>query len=197
MDEAVARSLARWPNVPAVYGWLELDRRGNWRIKGDRISNVALREFIARNYAADERGCWGDFRLYRSSDDRPFSAEDAQLMRDVSALLARGLRRGAVAAVDDADASAPAVGVLMLDDQLCSSGATDSARACFAALNPPRSLLPARCACRPTPPAPAGSLAGRHCDGDRQSSSRCAAGPSDRSNQQGQASRVFAPRRAQ
>ncbi|TMH99667.1 MAG: DUF2946 family protein, partial [Betaproteobacteria bacterium] len=29
MDELVARSLAKWPNVPAVYGWLALDRRGN------------------------------------------------------------------------------------------------------------------------------------------------------------------------
>ena len=52
MDEVVARSLAKWPNVPAVYGWLALDRRGNWLIKGERIGNAALREFIARNYAA-------------------------------------------------------------------------------------------------------------------------------------------------
>jgi hypothetical protein len=58
MDEIVVRSLAKWPNVPAVYGWLDLDRRGNWQIKGQRIGNAALREFIARNYAADERGCW-------------------------------------------------------------------------------------------------------------------------------------------
>lgn len=58
MDEMVARSLAKWPNVPAVYGWLSLDRRGNWRIKGEKIANPALRDFIARNYEADERGCW-------------------------------------------------------------------------------------------------------------------------------------------
>ena len=58
MDEIVVRSLAKWPNVPAVYGWLDLDRRGNWLIKGERIGNVALREFIGRNYAADARGCW-------------------------------------------------------------------------------------------------------------------------------------------
>lgn len=58
MDEIVVRSLAKWPNVPAVYGWLDLDRRGNWLIKGERIGNLALREFIARNYAADARGCW-------------------------------------------------------------------------------------------------------------------------------------------
>ena len=58
MDEIVVRSLAKWPNVPAVYGWLDLDRRGNWLIKGERIGNRALREFIARNYAADASGCW-------------------------------------------------------------------------------------------------------------------------------------------
>ena len=58
MDEIVARSMAKWPNVPAVYGWLSLDRRGNWRIKGERVGNAALREFIGRNYQSDERGCW-------------------------------------------------------------------------------------------------------------------------------------------
>lgn len=70
MDEAVARSIARWPNVPAVYGWLALDRRGNWRIKGGTISNAALREFIGRNYEADAIGRWyfqnGPQRVYVS-----------------------------------------------------------------------------------------------------------------------------------
>lgn len=58
MDEAVLRSMAKWPDVPAVYGWLSLDRRGEWRIRGERIGNEAVREFIGRNYARDERGCW-------------------------------------------------------------------------------------------------------------------------------------------
>jgi len=58
MDDIVARGMAKWPDVPAVYGWLSLDRRGNWLIKGDRIGNAAFREFICRNYAADTRGCW-------------------------------------------------------------------------------------------------------------------------------------------
>jgi DUF2946 family protein len=70
MDEIVARSIAKWPNVPAVYGWLALDRRGNWLIKGERIGNAALREFIARNYEADARGRWffqnGPQRVYVS-----------------------------------------------------------------------------------------------------------------------------------
>src|SRR5574341_2157878 len=65
MDEIVSRSMAKWPNVPDVFGWLMLDRRGNWllRMKGDaqrfeRIGNAAFREFIARNYQADARGRW-------------------------------------------------------------------------------------------------------------------------------------------
>ena len=68
MDEVVARSLAKWPDVPAVYGWLSLDRRGNWLIKGERIGNIALREFIARNYESDGSGRWffknGPQRVY-------------------------------------------------------------------------------------------------------------------------------------
>jgi hypothetical protein len=58
MDDAVLRSMAKWPNVPDVYGWLSLDRRGNFLIKGERIGNSAVREFIARNYQPDARGCW-------------------------------------------------------------------------------------------------------------------------------------------
>jgi hypothetical protein len=58
MDELVLRGMAKWPNVPAVYGWLALDRRGQWTIKGERISNPAVTAFIGRNFERDERGCW-------------------------------------------------------------------------------------------------------------------------------------------
>ena len=58
MDEIVLRSMAKWPNVPDVYGWLSLDRRGNWLIKNVKIGNLAFREFIGRNYQPDPRGCW-------------------------------------------------------------------------------------------------------------------------------------------
>ena len=33
MDPIVRRAIARWPNVPAVYGWLKLDRRGRWSVR--------------------------------------------------------------------------------------------------------------------------------------------------------------------
>jgi hypothetical protein len=58
MDDLVTRSMAKWPDVPDVYGWLSLDRRGNWLLKGERIGNQALRDFISRNYTADDRGRW-------------------------------------------------------------------------------------------------------------------------------------------
>ena len=58
MDESVVRSMAKWPNVPDVYGWLSLDRRGNWLLKGERIGNQALRDFISRNYTSDAQGRW-------------------------------------------------------------------------------------------------------------------------------------------
>jgi hypothetical protein len=58
MEKLVARSMAKWPDVPAVYGWLELDRRGQWRIKGERITHHGLRDFIARNYQPDAAGRW-------------------------------------------------------------------------------------------------------------------------------------------
>ena len=75
MDPIVARAMARWPDVPAVYGWLALDRRGNWLIRSagatqrfERITNHALRDFIARNYESDGAGCWyfqnGPQRVY-------------------------------------------------------------------------------------------------------------------------------------
>ena len=58
MDDAVIRSIAKWPNVPAAYGWLSLDRRGDWLVKGERITSRNVVDFIARNYAADAAGRW-------------------------------------------------------------------------------------------------------------------------------------------
>lgn len=63
MDETVLRAMQRWPNVPAVYGWLQLDRRGEWLIKTtdgnfEHIVNAAMIEFIGRNYTHDGNGRW-------------------------------------------------------------------------------------------------------------------------------------------
>jgi Protein of unknown function (DUF2946) len=58
MDEIVLRAIAKWPDVPSVYGWLSLDRRGKWAMKGERIGNPGITEFIGRNYGHDDRGRW-------------------------------------------------------------------------------------------------------------------------------------------
>jgi hypothetical protein len=76
MDDIVLRGLAKWPDVPAVYGWLTLDRRGNWLIKGDSISNAAVTAFIGRNYERDREGRWffqnGPQRVYVALAYTPF-----------------------------------------------------------------------------------------------------------------------------
>jgi hypothetical protein len=60
--------MAKWPDVPAVYGWLALDRRGDWRIKGERLGHRKAIAFVNRNYGADDSGCWffqnGPQRVY-------------------------------------------------------------------------------------------------------------------------------------
>ena len=76
MDPIVLQAMAKWPDVPNVFGWLGLDRRGNWLIKGDRIANAGLTQFIARNYASDERGRWyfqnGPQRVFVTLEYTPF-----------------------------------------------------------------------------------------------------------------------------
>lgn len=65
----------KWPNVPACYGWLSLDRRGNWRLKGEVVRHAGLIAFINRNYAADDSGNWvfhnGPQKVYVALDYVP------------------------------------------------------------------------------------------------------------------------------
>jgi hypothetical protein len=76
MDEIVKQAIAKWPNVPAVYGWLSLDRRGVWRIKGDAVTNDILAGFIGRNYGHDDEGRWffqnGPQRVFVALDYTPY-----------------------------------------------------------------------------------------------------------------------------
>jgi hypothetical protein len=37
---------------------LSLDRRGDWRLQGERVTHRGLIDFLNRQYAVDERGCW-------------------------------------------------------------------------------------------------------------------------------------------
>ena len=83
MDEKVLRSLVKWPDVPDCYGWLALDRRGQWRMRdefaqqnrlpGQVISHIALNEFICRNYAQDELGRF----FFQNGPQRVFVTLDA------------------------------------------------------------------------------------------------------------------------
>ena len=76
MEEWVYRALKRWPNVPALYGWLKLDRRGRWLIKDEIISRPQIIDVINRNYAYDECGQWyfqnGPQRGYMQLERAPF-----------------------------------------------------------------------------------------------------------------------------
>lgn len=90
MDDIVKAAIAKWPNVPHCYGWLALDARGDWylrdeqaqaagpfpKIKGSRVDHEKLREFIERNYAADEAGSWffqnGPQRVYVELEAAPW-----------------------------------------------------------------------------------------------------------------------------
>ncbi len=51
-------AIAKWPNVPACYGWLSLDRRGRWRLQGEPVTHRGLIDFMNRQYASDEVGRW-------------------------------------------------------------------------------------------------------------------------------------------
>ena len=83
MDEQVLRSLVKWPNVPDCYGWLALDRRGQWRMRdeftqqnhlpGQVIVHQALNEFISRNYARDAQGRY----FFQNGPQRVFITLDA------------------------------------------------------------------------------------------------------------------------
>jgi hypothetical protein len=86
MDDIVKQAMAKWPNVPHCYGWLGLDGRGDWYLRddaaqaagdfssanpmarGSRLQHEKLIEFIQRNYAPDQNGCWyfqnGPQRVY-------------------------------------------------------------------------------------------------------------------------------------
>jgi hypothetical protein len=58
MQPWVLKSMQRWPNVPALFGWLGLNRRGRWLIQGEAISHPRIVETINRNYGVDEHGRW-------------------------------------------------------------------------------------------------------------------------------------------
>jgi len=118
MDELVIRGMAKWPNVPAVYGWLSLDRRGHWLLKGERVANPGIAAFFGRNYSHDDQGRWffqnGPQRVYVTLDYTPHVYRATSLPGEALALVSHsGTAATAIGAayVDDA-------GQLLLDTDL-------------------------------------------------------------------------------
>lgn len=90
MDEQVIAAMARWPDVPAVFGWLSLTESGQWRLhpQGDALQDLAsageaitspqILAFMNRNYDADAFGQWyfqnGPQRVYVRLDGAPYLA---------------------------------------------------------------------------------------------------------------------------
>lgn len=94
MDDIVRQAMLKWPNVPACYGWLGLDARGDWYMrddptqalggfasgipgaKGSRLEHEGLIAFIGRNYSADIQGRWyfqnGPQRVYVELEITPW-----------------------------------------------------------------------------------------------------------------------------
>jgi len=86
VDDIVRQAMAKWPNVPNCFGWLALDRRGQWRMRneyaqqhklsGEPIRHAALVDFIVRNYAHDDAGRWffqnGPQRVFVELDYTPW-----------------------------------------------------------------------------------------------------------------------------
>ena len=72
IDDLVEQAMRRWPSVPAVFGWLRLDRRGHWLLidrgrpgfdetlhgQGSEITSPPILDFLGRNYLSDDRGRW-------------------------------------------------------------------------------------------------------------------------------------------
>ncbi|MFA5685621.1 MAG: DUF2946 family protein [Lysobacteraceae bacterium] len=88
-DEQVLKAMTRWPDVPAVHGWLRLDRRGGWHLidrgqpgfdetrdgRGSPITSQPIIDFIERNYTHEADGRWywqnGPQRVYVDIDGAP------------------------------------------------------------------------------------------------------------------------------
>ncbi len=105
MDADVLAALAKWPNVPAVTGWLSLTARGDWRLRGEPIGNDAIRAFIGRNYVSDAQGRWyfqnGPQRVYVSLELTPWVYRVEADGRVTTHTVAQPSRVEAAALLDD------------------------------------------------------------------------------------------------
>jgi len=114
-------AIARWPDVPACYGWLSLDRRGDWRLQGERITHGGLIAFINRQYGCDDAGCWfvqnGPQRVFVSLACTPwvFHQEDGGFVSQTG--VAGGAPKSLHLDEDGNVLLATALGIGLLDDR--------------------------------------------------------------------------------
>jgi len=94
MQQPDLSALIRWPNVPACYGWLSLDRRGRWRLQGEPVTHQGFIEFINRQYGCDEAGNWflqnGPQRVFAALEYTPWVlklAGNGQLLTHTGSVL--------------------------------------------------------------------------------------------------------------
>ena len=142
MNAAPQSASSRWPNVPACYGWLALDARGNWRLGEDGreiVHHRGLIDFLSRNYAMTERGEWfvqnGPQRVYVKLIRAPYIVrlDETGTWQTHSGLFVRQITEALV----DAEGNAYLVcehGLAGIDDRdlarlLSSDGADDDAMA--------------------------------------------------------------------
>lgn len=98
MDNSVIRAMARWPNVPAVYGWLSLDRRGRWCLRGEPVTHRRAIEFMNRNYGCTNDGRWyfqnGPQRVFADLDYTPwiYTLDDSRNLVEHTGNSVRALR---------------------------------------------------------------------------------------------------------
>jgi DNA-binding CsgD family transcriptional regulator len=128
---ALARSRERVGLLSAVTAG-DLARSRRWRESLERYGTGDELRVVA----ADERGCWGRFDLWRDRGDRPFDDQDAQLVREASEALGRGMRRATVGLRDEAPAAPLEAGVLVMGADLRPRGGTPAVYGWFRALNP-------------------------------------------------------------
>lgn len=88
-----------WPDVPACYGWLSLDRRGRWRLQGQAINHAGLIRYIDSHYGSDDSGNW----IFHNGPQAVFVALDytplvLRLEADGSLTIHTGVAAGPVAA---------------------------------------------------------------------------------------------------
>lgn len=122
MPDSTAAAFARWPDVPACYGWLSLDRRGAWRLRNEPVTHAGLLAFMNANYGADSAGNWlvsnGPQRVFVALAYTPLVY---RLQPDESLSAHTGARHaGAEAALMDEEGNillVTADGVGLLDDR--------------------------------------------------------------------------------